>query len=494
LPPVKKKIIRIVKNMKSMLAIPLMFLLTTLAGSATQPLAWPQFRGPGASGVAADEKPPVDFGPEKNVKWKVPVPPGLSSPIVVGDKLLITAFENGKLYTIAYNRADGGEAWRAEAPAKAIEKYLEGEGSPAASTCATDGQRIVSYFGSCGLFCYDLNGKELWRHEMPTAETMAGFGTGVSPVIADGLVILARDVVKGSTILALDLATGDPKWEKKRESFTSYSTPAVWDTPDGKQIVMPGFKRMIGYDLKSGNERWFVEGMPSAPCTSPVIAGENLYWAGWSPGDPEDTETQMPTFDDVLKENDADKNKDGVLSKEEAEATSMKAFFDSSDANKDGKFTREEHEAIQKFMAAGVNTAFALRPGGSGDVTGSHVIWKQKRGLPYIATAIVYDDQFVMVRDKGIVTAYDPATGKKLYQKREAAAGNYYASPVAANGHIYLTSLPEGEVTVIKAGTSPPEVAAHNEPLGERTSATPAIADDTIYIRTDKHLWAFAEH
>jgi outer membrane protein assembly factor BamB len=98
-----------------------------------------------------------------------------------------------------------------------------------------------------------------------------------------------------------------------------------------------------------------------------------------------------------------------------------------------------------------------------------------------------------MVRDKGIVTAYDPNSGKELYQKRQVAEGSYYASPVAANGHIYFTSLPDGTVTVIKAGTSPPEVVAQNEPLGERTSATPAIADDTLYFRTDKHLWAFSE-
>jgi outer membrane protein assembly factor BamB len=460
---------------------------------ADEGLAWPQFRGPGASGVAEGEQPPVEIGPEKNVKWKVPAPDGLSSPIVVGDKLVITAFENDKLYTIAYNRADGSEAWRAEAPAKKIEKFLKGEGSPAASTCATDGERIVSYFGSCGLFCYDLDGNELWRYEMPTADTLAGFGTGVSPVIADGLVILNRDEMQNSKIVTVDLATGKPRWEKSRKSICSYSTPVVWDTPGGKHVVAPGFGRMIGYDLKTGDERWYVEGMPSSPATTPVVSGDNLFWAGWSPGGSDDPENQMPSYDDMLKENFADKNKDGVLSKDEAEGTSMATFFDSSDANKDGKFTRDEYEAIQKFMAAGVNSAFVLRSGGMGDVTNSHVLWKQTRGLPYIASPIVYDGQFVMVRDKGILTGYDPETGKELYQKREAAEGSYYASPVAANGNIYFTSLPEGEVTVVKAGTSPPEVVAKNEPLGERTSATPAIADDTLYIRTAKHLWAFAE-
>src|SRR6058998_2795333 len=144
--------------------------------AADKPLAWPQFRGPNGSGVADGQKPPVVFGPDKNVKWKMPVPSGLSSPIVAGDKLVITAFDGGKQYTIAYNRADGKEAWRTEAPAKQIEAYFKPEGSPAASTPATDGQRIVSYFGSCGLLCYDLSGKELWKYELPTAGTPGDFG------------------------------------------------------------------------------------------------------------------------------------------------------------------------------------------------------------------------------------------------------------------------------------------------------------------------------
>src|SRR5207247_5127617 len=140
----------------------------------------PQFRRPNGSGVADDQHPPVELGPDKNVKWKVAVPSGLSSPIVAGDKLVITAFEDGKLYTIAYRREDGKEAWRAEAPAKQIEPYFKAEGSPAASTPATDGKRIVSYFGSCGLVCYDLTGKELWKFEMPPAATAGDFGSGVS--------------------------------------------------------------------------------------------------------------------------------------------------------------------------------------------------------------------------------------------------------------------------------------------------------------------------
>src|SRR5215468_11807406 len=165
----------------------------TLGLSADDSLAWPRFRGPNGSGVADPAKPPVEFGPDKNLKWKVPAPSGLSSPIVAGDKLVITAFDSEKLYTIAYNRADGKEAWRAAAPVKKLEAFHKTEGSPAASTPATDGQRIVSYFGSCGLVCYDLKGKELWKFEMPPAATAGDFGSGVSPIVAEGVVVLVRD-------------------------------------------------------------------------------------------------------------------------------------------------------------------------------------------------------------------------------------------------------------------------------------------------------------
>lgn len=476
--------------MRGWIASAAVALVAATGVSADRPLAWPQFRGPGGSGIADDQKPPVEFGPGKNVKWKVPAPGGLSSPIVVGDKLVITAFDGGKLYTIAYNRADGTEAWRKEAPAKQIEPFLKVEGSPAASTPATDGERIVSYFGSCGLVCYDPSGKELWKYELPLPTIPGDFGSGVSPVIADGVVVLVRDSIKDAKVIALDAATGSRKWEKPRQSPASYSTPAVWETPAGKQVVAAGHGRMIAYDLKTGDEKWSVAGMPSACCSSPVAAGDTLYFAGWSPGGPDDKENQLPPFDTQLKNLDA--NKDGALSKAEA-GKAFEGFFDSVDANKDGMITRAEYETVLKFMADGKNSAFAVKPGGTGDVTATHVLWKQTKGLPYVPTAIVYRGQVVMVKDGGLVTAYDAKTGKEVYlQERGIAAGQYYASPVAANGHIYLTSLHDGTVTVIKAGADELEVVAKNPKLGERVAATPAIADDTIYIRTAGHIYAFA--
>jgi outer membrane protein assembly factor BamB len=169
----------------------------------------------------------------------------------------------------------------------------------------------------------------------------------------------------------------------------------------------------------------------------------------------------------------------------------LKDFFDNQDANKDGRLTREEWDAMLKYIAAGRNSAFALKPGGSGDVTHSHVLWKQTKGLPYVSSAILYRGQYVMVKDGGIVTAYDAITGDEIYQKRLVPSGSYYASPVAANGHIYFASLADGAITVLAAGAKKPEVVAENPPLGERLAATPAIADNTLYVRTAGHLYAF---
>lgn len=464
------------------------FAVSTVAAAGEPTLVWPQFRGPQGSGVAEIQMPPLEFGPEKNVRWKVAVPPGFSSPIVAGGNLVLTAFDGGKLYTIAYRRSDGKEVWRREAPAQRIELHHSTEGSPAASTPATDGKRIVSYFGSCGLFCYDLDGKELWRYELPTAATLADFGTGVSPLIVDGTVVVVRDQAKDSKILAVDVETGTLRWEVKRQSPASHSTPVVWESPEGKQIVAPGAGRMIGYDVKTGAEKWWVNGMPSMCCASPVVADGKLFLAAWSPGE----DFLPPAFDALLSQ--AGEEKLGHLTKEGVDKTVMKGFFSNHDVDKDGRITRQEWDDAMKYLSQTRNSAMSVKAGGAGDVTLSHILWRKPRakGLPYVPSAIYYRGQYVMVKDGGIVTAYHASSGDELYMKRAAATGRYYASPVAANGYIYFTSLDEGVVTVVEAGGVTPKVVAQNT-LQERTAATPAIADDSIYFRTAGHLYAFGD-
>ena len=496
--------------MRTLIASLALGLCAAPAARAEPALAWPQFRGPGGSGVAEGQKPPVELGPNKNVKWKSLVPNGSSSPIVVGNFLVLTAFDGGKLYTIAYTRRDGKEAWRAHAPAKAIEPFHMTEGSPAASTPVTDGKRIISDFGSCGLFCYDLAGKELWRYELPTAATPFDFGSGVSPILADGLVVLVRDENKNSKILAVDAVTGRLRWERQRESRSSFCTPVACDTPSGKEVVAAGQGKMIGYDLKTGEENWRVIGMPSCACATPVVVGATLFFAGWSPGD----EVKPPTFDAMLK--DSEEEEQGYITREGLQRAFLKGMFDSDDFDHrvhtiedlpgrlkgmfsshdwdhDGKITREEWDDAVKLLGTSKNSAFALKLGGSGDVTDSQMLWKQKSGLPYVPSGIVYRGQYVLVKDGGVVTIYDAKSGKQTFQKRAAASGRYYASPVAANGYIYFTTLDDGVITVMKTGGTKPEVVVKNPSLEERVAATPVIADDTLYVRTAGNLYAFFE-
>ena len=195
---------------------------------ATQPAAWPGFRGENASGVSDTAKLPEKFGPNDNVAWIVDLPWSPSSPCVWGDKIFLTAFANKKLETRAYDLAGGKLLWTQAAPSENIEEFHATEGSPAASTPATDGRYVVSYFGSAGLFCYDFKGTELWRVSLPTVNSPGSFGTGGSPIIAGGLVFVPRDQATGSTLLAVDLKTGKKAWEAPRSDvMPGFGTPII---------------------------------------------------------------------------------------------------------------------------------------------------------------------------------------------------------------------------------------------------------------------------
>jgi outer membrane protein assembly factor BamB len=449
---------------------------------------WPQFRGPNCSGVSETAHPPSEFAPGTNQLWKATVPKGMSSPVVWGDRIFLTAFDEGKLEVQSYSRNDGKQLWNREVPVEKLEEFHATEGSPAASSCATDGHQVVAYFGSYGLICHDFEGKELWRHPLPIADTAGGFGTGCSPTLATGLVLLNRDMLKGCAILAVDLKTGKRVWETLRPDVTqSYGSAIVWTNNGVEEVVMSGSIKIKGYHLKTGAERWSLTGMPSFTCTTPVLGDGLLFFAGWAPGK---GDSPMPTFEEMAA--GFDKNKDGAITPDEVKGTWLESFFRAQDFNGDGKITAEDLAAMKAMMAKGDNVLVALRPGGQGELSAKDVVWKQTRGLPYVPSPLYYRGQVYLVKDGGMVSCYNAKTGEAVYQQeRVNALGNYYASPVAADGRIIVASL-DGKVTVFAAGGQEPRIL-HQADFKERISAMPALVDGQIYFRTATALYAFGK-
>lgn len=458
-------------------------LVTSLSGFA-EDAKWPRFRGPDGAGIADKEKPPVEFGPEKNVLWQVATPSGPSSPCIWKDRIFLTAYDGGKLWTLCLDRATGKELWRRDAGAEKIEAFLLNQGSPAASTPVTDGERVIVYFGSCGLIAYDFAGKELWRHALPCAETNNDFGSGTSPILADGLVILVRDLKADSAVFALDVATGKPVWKTARPGmFTGYSTPMIWERDGVKELIAPGGLAMKAYDLRTGAERWLLRELSAVNCASPVVGNGLLYLAGWSPAG---EDAPMPSFAQLLG---PDPDKDGRLSQAEAQAGPMKDFFTSNDTDKDGFITSAEWDGMIGYLKRGKNRLIAVKPGGTGDITATHVAWEKTKGLPYVPSPLLYRGALFMVKDGGLASSFDAATGAPHYeQQRLDLPGSFYASPVAADGRIYLVNL-DGKAATLAAGPKP-EVLWRAD-FKERIAATPAIVDDTLYVRTESKLFAF---
>lgn len=463
-------------------------ILVAAAGAAHGASAvWPSFRGPNGSGVAPGGSPPVKIGPANAVLWKVALPFSPSSPCIWDDHLFVTAFENNELQTRCYQRLDGRLAWSRGVKVDRLETFHRTESSPAASSPVTDGKRVVAYFGSFGLICHDMNGSELWRHPLPMALSFGGYGTCTSPVISGNLVLVARDRDEASSLLALDVRTGTKVWETARpDSFGSFGTPILWRNNGIDEVVVAGPLRLRGYALATGKEDWVVDGITACACTTPVEGGGLLYFAAWSDGKADDP---WATWEQMLERHD--KNRDGVIALGEFEEIS-RDYYRGFDVNRDGKVEKSDYDLLLASMARGENVLLAIKPGGRGNITQSHIAWRTTRGLPYVASPLLYDGRLYCFKSGGLVSSFDAQTGKPFYlQERLNAEGYYYSSPVAAAGRIYVASLP-GKLTVIRAGGDKPEIV-HQSDFGERIHSSPAIAGDHFYLRTQSALYAFGE-
>ncbi len=446
---------------------------------------WPMFRGPNGSGVSETATPPQEFGPNQNVVWKVEVPWSPGSPTVVKDRVFLNAYLDGKLETRAYSTQGGKLLWTGSLAPVETEQFHRTDGSPAAGTPACDGTHVVSYFGSCGLVAYTVEGRELWRYPMAVALTTGGYGSGTSPLIAGDSVIVNRDISTNSSLYCLDLKTGKLRWEVPRpDARSSYGTPILWRGNGVEEVVTPGTYLLKGYDLKSGAYHWFLSGVTHIACTTPVVGDGLLFFAGWGPGK---ADHPWPTWEQWLA--NSDKNHDGVIDETDVGAETW-SYMKGLDIDFDGKLTKADFDKLQHFTDKSQNVLVAVKPGCTGEVDEGHIAWKATKGLPYVPSPLYYKGRIYLLKDGGIVSCFDAKTGAAIWeQERLSTAGNYYASPVAADGRIFVTSL-DGKMTVLKAGTDKPEVLRTID-FHERIGATPALANDRIYVRTATALYAF---
>jgi outer membrane protein assembly factor BamB len=474
---------------------------------------WPRFRGPGGLGVAPEQtKLPAEFGAAKNFLWKTPLPPGHSSPCVWDDRIFVTAFdkEAKQLETICLDRGKGTIRWRRAAAAKQIEAVHE-VNTPASPTPAADADGVYVYFGSCGLLAYDHDGNEKWKYTMPVAGIR--FGSGASPVVAGDLVLLNVPEAGKLILLAVNRTNGTKVWQRQ-QPVGFFGFPLVWSTPliwrqDGADLaVISSGGRLAAYALPQGTDQWHVDGLPSMAQSSPTVGDGLLFFAVTNPvGDPQNL-IKIPTFDEALKL--FDKNKDGKIVKDEIPAdyalvdrgrTDKKGNFlflhedfARYDRDKDGALGRKEWEAMARsrgfFEAMAKISAGAVRLGGKGNVTKTHVAWRADQGVPDVPSPLYYQGRVYFVTERGILTCRDARTGKEVYKKRLQVRGTCYASPVVGSGRIYQAS-DGGTIIVFQPGDNF-EVVAANE-LDEAIFATPALVGGKIYVRTMKHLWAFGQ-
>jgi outer membrane protein assembly factor BamB len=420
--------------------------------------SWPSFRGPQAAGVADGQNLPERWNgtTAENVLWRVPIP-GLahSSPVVWGDRVFVTTAISSKgtatfkpgLYgdgdasddlsphrwmLYAVDRRTGKIAWERLAFEGEPRNARHIKSTYASASPATDGRIVVAWFGSQGVHAFDVNGNELWKVDLGRVNMGAydipafEWGPASSPIIWNDLVIVQCDTQADSFVLALDARTGQTVWKTERQELPSWGTPTVVQTSAGPQLVTNASNFIRGYDPRSGAELWRLGG--SSKITAPT-----------------------PIFDDGL--------------------------------------------IVVASGRGPERPIFAIRPSARGDVTlaagaasSDAIAWSKTGRGSYMPTPLAYQGLLYVIANNGVLDAYDLKTGAEIYRQRLAPIGSgFSASPVAADGRIYLSNE-DGEIIVIAAGREFRQIGTNS--MGELLMATPALSGGVMFVRTASSLFA----
>ena len=444
--------------MKLLVTLLLLVLLTSAVAQNRGQNNWPSFRGPNAAGIADGQNLPDKWDGEKgtNILWKVRIP-GLahSSPVVWGDRVFVTTavssrgeakFKPGlygegdasedrspqKWQVLCIDRRTGKVLWTETAFEGPPREKRHMKATYANSTPATDGNYVVAFFGSQGLYVYDVKGKLAWKKDLGRIDAGAydipsyEWGTASSPIIYRDKVIVQCDQQKGSFIIALDLKTGKTVWQTAREELPSWGTPTIYPGSRRVELVTNASNFIRGYDPETGKELWRLGGSSKITAPTPIFDGQFIV----------------------------------IASGRRPEAP-----------------------------------IFVLRAGATGDITlkegqtsSEHVVWTRQRAGSYMPTPLIYRDQLYVIQNQGILTCYNLKTGEVNYTERIPHQGSgFSASPVAADGLIYLSSE-DGDIFIVRAGPGF-ELIGKNS-MGQLLMATPAVSNGMMIVRAEHDLFA----
>ncbi|HEX8352283.1 MAG TPA: PQQ-binding-like beta-propeller repeat protein, partial [Pyrinomonadaceae bacterium] len=356
---------------------PLVAMLAMLAATGAAAEDWPQFRGPNGSGVSVSDGLPEVFGPEKNVVWKTPLPPGHSSPVLTRDRVFVTAYagekatgserpaagtkanageKNHKLLVICLDRQTGKTLWQREVP-RSREGRLQNVNNPASPSPVTDGTNVYVFFQEFGLVSYDGGGRERWR--LPLGPFNMFYGFGASPILVDDKVILPVDQDSpGSYLIAVDKNSGRVRWRVERPAVISgYSTPIIFQPKQGpKQIVVPESFQLSAYSVADGKRVWWVRGLACEMKSIASSDGEYVYINGWGfPQNQPGEQVSTVTFGEASAR--YDKDKDRLIAKSEVTGAEkmdrmLKSAFEAFDMDRDEKLDAKDWEVFRGMMAS----------------------------------------------------------------------------------------------------------------------------------------------